>query len=390
MDSYLVEFRLSGSAKKYVKQLAYNVARRFNVQGVTEKRVVPHVTIFGPFKATDEKRLIRNLEEVCNNYDLITFMFKGFRSFGNWLTGNRVLAVNIEPSTDLNMLRSDLVQTFAEYCKLGKYDRKTYKPHATIAFKDIGNKFGTIKNYLDSISVPEIQHFILRITLLKNAKILCEYDLLQHRILTRREALNRDIRKTTLRFLRHRRDGICVGFSSEKPLVLSPVSRVFLISDLHLDHTNIIRYCNRPFYSKEEMNKVLVSNWNAVIGTSDLVFFLGDLTLGPKHHTTDYWLSKLNGRKFFIHGNHDADLVTKAVEVPNHYFIKFKEYSFMLTHKPIRPAYWNGWIVHGEVHNNHLDKHPFINYAEKTINVSVEVIDYKPILIDRIISEINK
>ncbi len=63
--------------------------------------------------------------------------------------------------------------------------RKSYKPHATIAFKDIDDKFRVIKKFLETVDVPKIQHFVLRLTLLKNAKILREYDLLQHRLLTR-------------------------------------------------------------------------------------------------------------------------------------------------------------------------------------------------------------
>jgi calcineurin-like phosphoesterase family protein len=61
----------------------------------------------------------------------------------------------------------------------------------------------------------------------------------------------------------------------------------------------------------------------------------------------------------------------------------------MLTHNPIRPWYWNDWLIHGEKHNNNLGKYPFVNNSEKTINVSAEVINYKPISLDRIISEIN-
>lgn len=31
----------------------------------------------------------------------------------------------------------------------------------------------------------------------------------------------------------------------------------YLISDLHLDHANVIDYCDRPFDSVEEMNETL-------------------------------------------------------------------------------------------------------------------------------------
>lgn len=69
---------------------------------------------------------------------------------------------------------------------------------------DIDKKFGQIKRYLENRSCPEIQHYVLRITLLKNARILCEYDFLQLRALNRYESLNRENKKTTLMLLKKR------------------------------------------------------------------------------------------------------------------------------------------------------------------------------------------
>jgi len=53
----------------------------------------------------------------------------------------------------------------------------------------------------------------------------------------------------------------------------------YLISDLHLDHENIIEYCSRPFEDVEEMNEVLVKNWNVTVDPDDEVIFGGDLTI---------------------------------------------------------------------------------------------------------------
>ena len=201
-NDYLLEFRLSGSARKYVKDTAFDVARKFNVTGVTKTRVVPHITIIGPIKTDHEQRLIHEIIETCMKYDLMTIKFRGFRSFGNWLFGHRVLGVKIEPSNELELLRSEIVGKLSGFCQLSKFDTRKWRPHITVAFKDIDNKFGQIKSYLENGGCPEIRHYVLRITLLKNARILCEYDFLQHRRLNRLEALNRENRKIIIMLLK--------------------------------------------------------------------------------------------------------------------------------------------------------------------------------------------
>ncbi len=201
---YLLELRLSGSARKYVKDIAFDVARKFDVSGATRNRVPPHITMIGPIKTTNEQRLIYEIIETCMKYDLMTIKFSGFTSFGNWLFGNRVLAINIEQSSELELLRIELLAKLSGFCQLSKFDKRKWKPHATIAFKDIDKKFGQIKAYLQNRNCPAIQHYVLRITLLKNARILREYDFLQHRTLNRDEALNRENKKMTIRLLKKR------------------------------------------------------------------------------------------------------------------------------------------------------------------------------------------
>lgn len=79
---------------------------------------------------------------------------------------------------------------------------------------------------------------------------------------------------------------------------------VFFTSDLHLGHTNIIKYCNRPYENVEEMNQALISNWNAKVSKLDTVYILGDLAFLPPRDLSDT-VRKLNGIKILIEGNHD-------------------------------------------------------------------------------------
>ena len=57
---------------------------------------------------------------------------------------------------------------------------------------------------------------------------------------------------------------------------------IWVTSDTHFNHANIIKYCNRPFSSVEEMNETIIANWNKVVSQGDTVYHLGDFALGDK------------------------------------------------------------------------------------------------------------
>ncbi len=158
--------------------------------------------------------------------------------------------------------------------------------------------------------------------------------------------------------------------------------RVFVISDLHLDHTNIISYCNRPFQSTEEMNRSIIKKWNETVRQDDVVYFLGDMSFGRESRKIDYWAGKLNGNITFIKGSHDR---SKKIKFLDSFVLWHGDNKFLLIHDPENaPEKWNGWIIHGHCHNNDLKNYPFINGKKKTINVSVEVINYKPLDMDKL------
>ena len=55
---------------------------------------------------------------------------------------------------------------------------------------------------------------------------------------------------------------------------------IYFTSDLHLGHRGIIEMQNRPFENIQEMNQVLIRNYNAVVHKNDTVYILGDIS----HH----------------------------------------------------------------------------------------------------------
>ena len=99
MANYLIEFRLHGYAKKYIKGLIYEVARKFRVRGVTRKRPVPHISLFGPFTTRYEKRMIVEVTNVGMKYFLVPFRVKGFNYFDN--ETNKTIYIDIDSSEEL-------------------------------------------------------------------------------------------------------------------------------------------------------------------------------------------------------------------------------------------------------------------------------------------------
>lgn len=69
-----------------------------------------------------------------------------------------------------------------------------------------------------------------------------------------------------------------------------------------IDHKNILEYCQRPFDSVEQMNEVLIKNWNNTINEDDIVYVLGDFGFGNKG-TLKNIVGQLKGRKILILGN---------------------------------------------------------------------------------------
>lgn len=78
---------------------------------------------------------------------------------------------------------------------------------------------------------------------------------------------------------------------------------IYFTSDHHFFHNNVIRYCDRPYETVEQMNIDLVQKWNSVVGHEDIVYYLGDFSLAFR--PVEIFSRQLNGHKKLIPGNHD-------------------------------------------------------------------------------------
>lgn len=80
------------------------------------------------------------------------------------------------------------------------------------------------------------------------------------------------------------------------------MSKIFFTSDHHFGHTNIIKFCNRPFNSVDEMDNELIKKWNEKISKEDEVYHLGDFALSSNERFKEI-ADQLNGTSSFINGN---------------------------------------------------------------------------------------
>lgn len=401
MPNFFIEFRFQGYAKYQLRGLIREVAHKFRVHGATRYRPVPHMALFygGP-ETVDIRKVCDAVEKAAKNYSLVPFEIDGFE----WRDGKegKVLGVGINASPGLKQLRQALADELSDICSLHRFDAQPdFWFHTTVAFKDIDQKFDRIWHYLNKKEKPHNNQHLIRITVLNHArKIEQEYDLILKRRLDRREALSKNLYQKTVNKLEE-----LTGESEPLEAKISLwhfIRRLFgkkhlyLIGDTHFDHGNIIGYVNRPFQNAEEMNKTLVARWNATVLASDTVYFLGDWSFGRESRPPKYWMDRLQGCIKSIKGSHDPD--DELLKMLEFYELSHKGYRFLLIHNPDsddpkqtenqkrKLEDWHGWIIHGHKHNNDLKDYPFINGERKTINVSVELIDYRPLDIDRLLS----
>jgi calcineurin-like phosphoesterase family protein len=221
----------------------------------------------------------------------------------------------------------------------------------------------------------------LRVIVLKNGVIDREFDLPAREWLNRELVFNRN--RTAVSMMQYRKLAGLELISRPQP----PEKPPFILSDLHLGHNNIIKYCRRPFNNAGEMDRVLTGNWNRTIGEHDEVLYLGDFRYGLETAPSTEYLGHMNGRITFIHGNHDTDIPDTIPSLQ----VGFKGEQFLFIHNPDdAPPGFTGWVVHGHYHNNNLERYPFINIGDRRVNVSCEMTRYRPVSLETVYSLIQE
>jgi calcineurin-like phosphoesterase family protein len=154
---------------------------------------------------------------------------------------------------------------------------------------------------------------------------------------------------------------------------------IWVTSDHHFWHKNIIGYCGRPFRTVEGMNFALMQRWNATVHPDDLVIHLGDVCLCSFEEAMKI-VPLLNGHKVLVLGNHDRfskggwrtlgfRQVCKQLRIG----------KLLMTHEAVpisEPDITAN--IHGHCHDH--KPHKYSNrFYRNHFNVSVEVTAYRPV-----------
>ena len=195
-----------------------------------------------------------------------------------------------------------------------------------------------------------------------------------------------DLNSLTQEKLEKQINWILTNFGKNKKMT----DDVFVIGDCHFWHSNIIKYCNRPWWKKDEsgfdipdvekMNEEMIKIWNSVI-TSDnqTVYVNGDFCFGNRVKVKEIF-DRLNGRKRIVLGNHDR------CKFKDYYEIGFDrvydkpillDNFCILSHEPLQ------WVKGGDVYMNvyaHVHtQEMYKDYTSNSFCTSAERLNYKPI-----------
>lgn len=162
----------------------------------------------------------------------------------------------------------------------------------------------------------------------------------------------------------------------------------YIISDTHWYHKNIIKYCGRP-YDHEQM---MITRWQKVVPWDATVVHLGDLFFGGDPGYVDFKEKispRLTGNKFIVLGNHDKpgrDYESLGFTVIKPFELEYRGYTVSFDHYPklLEP---NEKLIHihGHIHNHAYSREE--KTREGNINVSVEVMEYRPHRMTRLLNK---
>ncbi|BDA85505.1 hypothetical protein Sa4125_30470 [Aureimonas sp. SA4125] len=163
------------------------------------------------------------------------------------------------------------------------------------------------------------------------------------------------------------------------------MAEIFFTSDHHFGHRGIIAICDRPFLSVDDMDEELIRRWNARVRKGDVVYHLGDFTMGASAERGAEIFGRLHGRKHLIIGNHDREKVRTLpwASAPRDRLLlrhPGETLPLVLDHYAMRT--WPG-LHYGAVHL-YGHSHGALPGLGRSIDVGVDVWHFRPVGLDEL------
>jgi calcineurin-like phosphoesterase family protein len=165
----------------------------------------------------------------------------------------------------------------------------------------------------------------------------------------------------------------------------------FFTADTHFGHAKIIEHSKRPFASIEEMDEMLIQNWNKTVSPKDDVWHLGDFNF-KSSKSTHYYRNCLNGHVHIVYGNHDDKYAKRAQLIAQRSghtifsteqevkYLRLNDERITLYHyaqRVWRNSHHGAWHLFGHSHNGLPRYH-------RSMDVGVDACNYTPISFDEI------
>jgi calcineurin-like phosphoesterase family protein len=184
--------------------------------------------------------------------------------------------------------------------------------------------------------------------------------------------------------------GVFANHTHPKDIVTAQFygANVWVWSDLHFGHKNIIRFSDRPFPDIPTMDEALIRSFNELVQPNDISIWVGDVAFSSDERANSL-LHRCAGYKILVIGNHDfAKSKLKKLhfdEIHIVYNLVIDGITVAFTHYPMDNLP-EGWInIHGHVHKGKPDKAA----TNRHINVNCEFIDYKPVNLTELADQVT-
>jgi calcineurin-like phosphoesterase family protein len=169
---------------------------------------------------------------------------------------------------------------------------------------------------------------------------------------------------------------------------------LYFTSDSHYGHTAVINYSQRKVASVDEMDALLISNWNSRVTDKDTIYHLGDFSFYKIDKTLEI-LKQLKGNKYLVFGNHDKHLRKNrafleyfvatgdllSVKVPDEEVEGGKQ-NIVLCHYAMKvwnKSHYGAWQLYGHSHGTMPDDPNSLQ-----LDVGVDCWNYAPVSYEEI------